>query len=124
MAMGKIINNRKDWVIFLSIVLLTLIFRYPSLDLPLDHDSGANAFFARQMMRGELLYDRFHTAHHLPGIYYTFELAFRIFGDNPLAPKVMLIFWVIACAWLLFVLGRLVINDGVGILSAVFFILT
>lgn len=124
LAVDKTMNKRKDWIIFLFIVLLVVTFRYASLDLPLDHDSGANAFFARQMIRGELLYDRFHTAHHLPGIYYTFELAFRIFGDNPLAPKVMLIFWVIACAWLLFMLGRLVINDGVGILSAVFFILT
>jgi hypothetical protein len=120
----KIVIKKTDGIIFLGIVVLVMVFRYASLDLPLDHDSGANAFFARQMIRGELLYDRFHTAHHLPAIYYTFELAFRIFGDHPLSPKILLIFWVIACAWLLFLLGRLVMNDFVGILSAVFFILT
>lgn len=105
----------------LTLSLITL--RLPSFEMSLDTDSSANAFFARQMLRGETLYDTFHPAHHLPGIYYTFELAFRLFGDNPIAPKILLIPWALACAWLIYRMGHSFYDEQTGILGAVFFIL-
>jgi 4-amino-4-deoxy-L-arabinose transferase-like glycosyltransferase len=89
----------------------------------LDTDSSANAFFARQMLNGENLYGKFHPAHHLPGIYYTFELAFKLFGDNPLAPRILLMFFITASAWLVYLMGRKFYDERAGMLGAVFYIL-
>lgn len=115
--------KNRDWVFFVALALLLLILRMPSFEMPLDPDSSANAFFARQMLRGDALYDRFHPAHHLPGIYYTFELAFRVFGDHPISPKLLLFPWALACTWLVYLMGRSFLDEQTGILGAVFFTL-
>src|SRR6266542_1401229 len=99
--------RKKDWLLFLLLAALLIIVRLPSFSERLDNDSGANAFFARQMLRGEILYDVFHPAHQLPGIYYTFEFAFWLFGDNPNAPKLFLFPWALASALLLYFMGRM-----------------
>ncbi len=111
------------WFLFLLLTLILVITRLPSLEEPLDNDSGSVAFFARQLLRGEVLYDKFHPGHHLPGIYYTFAVAFKLFGDTPIAPKLFLLPWTLACAWLIFQMGRLYLNKPSGLLGAVFFIL-
>lgn len=108
---------------FSAFALLTFLSRLPSLNLLLDTDSSVNAFFARQMLRGETLYDKFHTAHHLPGIYYTNELAFRLFGDQPAAPKILMFGFILAGTWLLFLMGRAFFDDLTGSLGAFFYIL-
>lgn len=115
--------NKKHWVILSGLAVLALFARIPALEEPLDPDSGANAFIARQMLRGELLYDKYHPGHHLPGIYYTNEIAFKLFGDNAAAPKLLLIPFTFACAYLLFLMGQTFLDDLSGILAAVFFIL-
>ncbi len=116
-------NKHRDWVLLLILTLLVLVTRLPSLAEPLDNDSGANAFFARQMLRGEILYDKFHPVHHLPGIYYTYEAAFKLFGDTPVAPKLFLIPWALACAWLVFWIGSSFFDRLSGIVGSIFFIL-
>lgn len=111
------------WGIFFIFALLVVVLRLPSIDVPLDTDSSANAFFARQMTQGETLYDKYHPAHHLPGIYYTFVLAFKLFGDNPIAPKLLLIPFVITSTWLIFLMGRSLFDGHTGALGALFFAL-
>jgi dolichyl-phosphate-mannose-protein mannosyltransferase len=108
---------------FFIFVLLVVVLRFPSLSLMLDTDSSANAFFARQMLRGEILYDKFHPDHHLPGIHYTFELAFKLFGDTPTAPNLLALVLVIASTWLIYLMGRTFFDDLAGALGAFFFAL-
>jgi len=113
---------KKELILFLLLTILLVVIRLPSFSEPLENDSGANAFFARQLIRGGTLYDVFHPAHHVPGIYYTFELAFRLFGDNANAPKLLLLPWTLACALLLYLMGRTYFDEQIGILSALFFV--
>lgn len=115
--------KKETLVYFIVLALLVVLSRLPSLNLILDMDSSANAFFARQILRGETLYDKFHTAHHLPGIYYTFVYAFKLFGDQPIAPRLLMIAFIFSGTWLLFLLGRIFFNDLIGILGAFFYIL-
>jgi 4-amino-4-deoxy-L-arabinose transferase-like glycosyltransferase len=115
--------KKTGWSLLAALALLLIVLRLPSFEMPLDPDSSANAFFARQMHRGETLYDKFHPAHHLPGIYYTFELAFNLFGDHPNSPKLLLFPWALACAWLIYLMGRSLFDTFTGITGAVFFIL-
>ena len=115
--------KKETLIYFILLALLVVGLRLPSIDLLLDTDSSANAFFARQMLRGEILYDKFHPAHHLPGIYYTFVLAFKLFGDNPAAPKLLLIAVMLASTWLIFLIGGAFFNEQAGVLGAIFYVL-
>jgi 4-amino-4-deoxy-L-arabinose transferase-like glycosyltransferase len=115
-------SGKKMWV-FLVITVLVIIFRFPSLDITLDGDSGANAFLARQMMRGETLYDKFHPTHQLPAIYHTFIAAFTLFGDNQVAPKLLLLPFVIISAGLVYLMGRSFFDDLTAVLATLFFLL-
>jgi 4-amino-4-deoxy-L-arabinose transferase-like glycosyltransferase len=119
-----IVKSQKSTLInFIVLALAVVAFRLPSLGMILDTDSSANAFFARHMLQGEILYGKFHPAHHFPGIYYTFELAFKLFGDNPFAPRILLLFFITASAWLVYLMGRKFYDERAGILGAVFYIL-
>ncbi|MFZ5880201.1 MAG: ArnT family glycosyltransferase [Chloroflexota bacterium] len=115
--------RKQTILIFFALALLVLLARLPSLSMILDTDSSANAFFARQMLRGETLYDKYHSAHHLPGIYYTFLLAFQLFGDNPLSPRLLLFGFMIVNTWLVFLMGRDFFDQRAGMLGAVFYVL-
>src|SRR5258708_5977632 len=116
-------TKKTTLIYFVISALLVVALRLPYINMLLDTDSSVNAFFARQMLRGEILYDKFHPAHHLPGIYYTFVLAFKLFGDNPAAPKLLLLAFMLAGAWLIFLMGRTFFNELAGILGAVFYIM-
>ena len=120
--MVSILKN-KTLFYFVILALLVAVLRLPSLNLILDTDSSQNAFFARQLLRGENLYDKFHPGYHLPGIFYTFLLAFKLFGDNPVAPKLLLFAFMSVSAWLIFLMGRAFFNELAGILGAIFYIL-
>src|SRR5258706_3891426 len=116
------ISISKKTLIYLTILALLIVaLRLPSFNLILDTDSSENAFLARQMLRGEILYDRFHPDHQLPGIHYTFLFAFKLFGDNPNAPKLLLLAFIFASAWLVYLLGRIFFDDLTGVLSAFFY---
>src|SRR5260221_2003097 len=118
------ISISKKTLIYLTILALLIVaLRLPSFNLILDTDSSENAFLARQMLRGEILYDRFHPDHQLPGIHYTFLFAFKLFGDNPNAPKLLLLAFIFASAWLVYLLVRIFFDDLTGVLSSFFYIL-
>jgi hypothetical protein len=101
--------------------LLVILLRLPSLELPFENDSGANAYHARLILRGEPLYGTHHPSHHLPAVYYTYALAFLLFGDSLGAVKLLLLVWNIAATYLLYRLGALLWNRATGGLAAVFY---
>lgn len=105
----------------LGIVLLTVILRLPSVEQPFDNDSGANAYHARLIARGEPLYGTHHPIHHMPAVYYTYVLAFRLLGDSAASVKLLLIPWTAATAYILYRLGFLLTDRPTGVLAAVLF---
>jgi hypothetical protein len=117
------VSKRTTLAYLIILAVLVAVLRLPSFLMILDTDSSANAFFARQMLQGETLYGKYHPAHHLPGIYYTFLFAFKLFGDNPIAPKLLLLAFILAGAWLIFLMGRTFFDERAGILGAFFYIL-
>jgi hypothetical protein len=104
-------------------MLLVTLVRCPSLEQPFDNDSGANAYHARLIGAGEPLYGTHHSAHHLPGIQYTYALAFLLFGDSVWAVKFLLIPWTIVTAYLVYRLGLLVMDRVTGLLAAIFYVI-
>lgn len=101
---------KSHWAL-LGLALLVIILRLPTLIEPFDNDSEANAYHARQIVRGEPLYGSHHPAHHLPAVAYTYALGFMLFGDSVGAIKLFLIIWHIVTAFLIYGLGKR-LGDG------------
>lgn len=113
---------RKQWFIALLFLFLVILVRIPSISQPLDNDSGAQAYHARLINNGEILYGTHHPAHHLPGVYYTYALVFRTMGDRPESLKIILCAWVWFTAWAVFSIGKNSSGFKTGILAAILFI--
>ncbi len=107
-----------DLHVLLALVLLTSLLRLPSLEQPFDNDSGANAYHARLIVRGEPLYGTHHPGHHMPAVYYVYALAFRLLGDRTLSVKLLLIPWTVLTGYVVYLLGRLIDGRWVGALAA------
>lgn len=122
--MKSLFQDRLWLVVLVILAVLVILLRLPSLEQPFDNDSGANAYHARLIVRGEPLYGTHHPTHHLPGVYYTYALAFLIFGDSLWAIKFFLLLWTLATAFLIYRLGKLVTDSElVGFLAALFYVI-
>jgi hypothetical protein len=104
------------------LILLFIIFlRLPSILEPLENDSGATAYHARLILRGDPLYGTHHSGHHIPGVYYSYVVSFLLFGDQAAAPKWLLIPWTMVTAWILYQIGVSISGRLAGFLAAIFY---
>lgn len=112
----------REWLIILGLAILAFMLRVPFLEQPFDNDSASNAYHARLILRGEPLYGLQHPGHHLPALYYLYAGIFRLLGDSVWAIKLVLVFWTIVTAWLLYRLAVRVFDWQTGVLAALFYI--
>lgn len=110
----------REAIIFVFLLLLVVLLRYPSLHLPFENDSGDHAYHARLILEGLPLYGVHHPAHHMPAVYYLYALAFTIFGQSPFAIKLFLIGWLAVTVYLIYRLGMLATNRSTALLAATF----
>jgi 4-amino-4-deoxy-L-arabinose transferase-like glycosyltransferase len=110
-------------LIGLLLFALVVLVRLPSIQQPLDNDSGAVAYHARLITQGEPLYGSHHPNHHLPGPAYTYAAIFFLLGDASVSLKIALVFWVWLNAWVLYLIGKRLNGRLAGALVAVFFAL-
>jgi len=113
----------RQWLFLSILVVAVIMLRLPALSQPFDNDSGANAYHARLILRGEPLYSTHHPAHHLPGVYYTYTVAFLLLGDSTWSIKVLLIPWTILTAYIIYLYGKQLDRELTGYLASFFFIL-
>ena len=120
---GKVQRESKalvrELVIFGFLLLLVALLRVPSLNLPFENDSGDHAYHAWLILEGFPIYSIHHPAHHMPGVYYLYALAFRLMDMGPFAIKLFLIGWLGVTVYLIYRLGRQVANRSVGLLAAI-----
>jgi hypothetical protein len=117
----KKLAQNQEWVIVVSLSLLVTLLRLPSLEQPFHNDCGAIAYHARLIVRGEPLYSTHHPAHQMPAVYYTYALAFLLFGDSIWAVKFLLLLWAIVTVYLLYRLGALMMDKVTGALAAIIY---
>jgi 4-amino-4-deoxy-L-arabinose transferase-like glycosyltransferase len=110
-----------EWLIVPALALLVVLLRLPSLEQPFDNDSGAIAYHARLILRGEPLYGTHHPTHHMPAAYYLYALAFFLLGDSVWAVKFLLMVWMVVSTCLLYWLGRVLVDRATGVLAAVMY---
>ena len=122
-TLTKFLTRYSEWFIFIGITAAVVLIRYPSLEHPFGNDEGANAYHARLISRGEPLYGTHHSAHQLPGVYYSYALGFMLFGDSLWSIKFMVVLFTIGTAYLLHRTGRLLTDaTAVGLLAALFYV--
>jgi 4-amino-4-deoxy-L-arabinose transferase-like glycosyltransferase len=112
--------RRKDLILLAALAMLVFLLRWPSLEEALDNDTGAMSYHARLIYRGEPLYTTHHTGHHLPGTYYTYALAFFLFGDQSFATRQILVPWTILTVWAMYFLGVRLSGRRTGFLAGFF----
>lgn len=115
---------KRQWFIAIFLFAFVVLIRIPSIEQPLDNDSGAIAYHARLILQGEPLYGTHHPNHHLPASYYTYAFIFHLLGDRPESLKIVLIGWVWLTGWVVFLIGKKISGLTTGLLAAIFFVLT
>ena len=107
----------------LLLLLATLALQLPSFDEPFGSDLGERAYGAWLVLEGHPIYTDFHPGHHLPAAFYTFALAFRLFGFSYFALKVWIGLTVVLEAALVYALGNRLWGARVGVVAAYLFAL-
>ncbi len=107
---------------YLCLLIFVIIIRLPTFSLPIDNDTGARAYHASLILQGEPLYSTHHPNHHLPAIYYTYAIIFKLLGEQTNSLQLFLIFWVWLNGIFLYKLGSKLTNSFGGILAAFFYV--
>jgi hypothetical protein len=108
---------RTLWFVVLVAVFFSSVARIPQLRIPYDRDEGAYAYMSDVIDRGGLPYrDAFD--HKPPGIYYIYNLSFKIFGHDIQAPRIAALLSVAIASVLVFLfVYKISFSFSAGILS-------
>jgi hypothetical protein len=117
-ALWQRIRASQEPLTVIGLFLLLFFLRLPSLQLPFEPDSGAIAYHARLIVNGEPLYGSHHPAHHVPGVFYLYAAAFKLFGDSFLAVRLLLLLWTTGTVYLIYRVGILIADRLTGIVAA------
>ena len=103
-----------------AIVLVPFLLQLPFLDEPLFGDEGVYATIGRELLHGTLPYrDLFD--HKPPLLYGWYALSFLLGGENAEAPRLAIALAMSATAWLVYVEGRLLYSERVGLAAGAVF---
>lgn len=95
-----------------------VLIRLRLLGVPLERDEGEYAYMAQQLLQGVLPYTEAHSM-KFPGIYFVYAGVLAIFGESASAIHLSLLFVNLATAFLLYLLGRNLLNQPVGIAAGI-----
>ncbi|MBI3585576.1 MAG: glycosyltransferase family 39 protein [Ignavibacteriales bacterium] len=101
------------FVIVISIVLLRLRL----LDVPLERDEGEYAYMGQLILQGTPPYQAAYNM-KFPGIYFLYATVMAIFGQTPVAIHAGLLIATIASVLLLYLLGKNIHDEWVGVIAA------
>ncbi len=108
---------QREGSIYFVLCLLVLLLRIPTLGQPFENDSAAIAYHARLITQGFPLYGTHHPAHHMPGAYYLYAIAFFLMGDRVQSVRIALLIWTGLSVILIYRLGKLVFGKEVGFIA-------
>jgi hypothetical protein len=116
------INHRNFFLLGMAGIFLgTVIFvRFRLLAVPLERDVGEYTYIAQQLLQGVLPYTESQSM-KFPGIFFVYAGILTIFGPSPVAIHLPLLFVNLTTAFLLFFLGKSLLNFSVGIVAGINF---
>ena len=113
--------NEKIYLYIVAVIVLgfTCFVRFRFLEVPLERDEGEYAYMGWQLMLG-FLPDVGSML--LPGIHFVYATILTIFGQTHSSIHLALLFTNIATAFLIFLLGKHLYDESVGIFSGASFL--
>lgn len=116
------INFQKASLLAMALISLGVVVwvRLRLLGVPLERDEGEYAYMAQQFLQGVLPYTESQSM-KFPGIYFVYAGILAVFGESPVSIHLSLLMVNLATAFLLFLLGRNLLNLFAGIAAAVCF---
>lgn len=108
----------RAWIFVALAILLTLVVRVRLRDMPLERDEGEYAYAGQLLLQGVPPYkDAFNMK--LPGTYVAYAASMAVFGKTPAGVHLGLAIVNAATIWLMFLLGRKVLDSAAGATAAV-----
>jgi len=108
------------WAVLGVIVLFYAAIRMRFLAIPLERDEGEYAYAGQLLLQGIPPYELVYSM-KLPGIYYAYAMIMAIFGQSVVAVHVGLLLINSFSIVLVFLLGSMLADDTVGLVSAAAF---
>ncbi len=108
----------RAWIFVALAILLTLVVRVRLRDMPLERDEGEYAYAGQLILQGVPPYkDAFNMK--LPGTYVAYAASMAVFGKTPAGIHLGLAIVNAATIWLMFLLGRKLLDAAAGATAAV-----
>lgn len=108
----------RPWIFVGLTILLTLGVRVRLGDMPLERDEGEYAYVGQLILQGDPPYrDAFNMK--LPGTYLAYAASMAIFGQTPTGIHLGLALVNAATIWLMFLLGKRLLDPASGVVAAV-----
>ena len=106
------------WVIVVLTMLLCVGVRARLGDMPLERDEGEYAYIGQLILQGDAPY---RDAYNLrwPGTYLAYAVSMVIFGQTPTGIHLGLALVNAATIWLMFLLGKRILDTASGVVAAV-----
>lgn len=108
----------RGWIVVVLAVLLSVGVRLRLGDMPLERDEGEYAYAGQLILQGVPPYrDAFNMK--LPGTYLMYAASMAIFGQTPTGIHLGLALVNAATIWLMFLLGKRLLDPVSGVVAAV-----
>jgi len=110
--------GNRAWVFVALAILFSLVVRARLRDMPLDRDEGEYAYAGQLFLEGIPPYKIAYNL-NFPGTYAAYALLMAAFGQTPTGIHLGLALVNAATIWLLFLLGRRLLDKAAGAAAAV-----
>ena len=108
----------RAWIIVVLAILLTVVVRVRLRDMPLERDEGEYAYAGQLMLAGVPPYKEAFNM-KLPGTYAAYAMSMAVFGKTSTGVHLGLAVVNAATIWLMFLLGRKLLDTAAGVTAAV-----
>jgi hypothetical protein len=112
--------TRRDWLLFLALMLVITVIALPILTYPLGRDQGEFATMARGLLSGQVPYVDLWNPKP-PAIFGVYALAMQVFGSAPGALRALDLLAVPVISAVLYWLGQRFSHVRTGLFAAVIF---
>jgi len=110
--------RNRAWIFVVLAILLAAGVRVRLRDMPLERDEGEYAYAGQLILQGVPPYKEAYNM-KLPGTYVSYALIMAVFGQTPTGVHLGLAVVNAATIWLMFLLGRQLLDDAAGATAAV-----
>jgi hypothetical protein len=110
------------WWLVVVVLLLSASVRWRLLDVPLERDEGEYAYVGQLILQGTPPYTRAYNM-KLPGTYASYAVILAIFGETERGIHLGLLVINLTTVVLVYLLGRRMMDETVGVISAAAFAL-